>query len=275
MFTSKLKFLLYIFLRNDYSWSILSKEEKKLIINENNKYNTLRDDYFDIKKFGISRQKEGERWDTHNLEVLLKNKVKGGDAKYLASELNKYIPADVLEIGCGPGLFSKMLFDFKSVRSLTVNDINPQFLEFVETCAEMEESKDKKFDSILGDIKKSSIESRFDMIVIISSLHHIPDRLALFQKMESMLKEGGIIVICEPSYHLLRFYHLLKKFRMFIKNEYISNISNYSTHHMCTKGEYMKIISRCNNLKIENLDYGQVPLRFKSSTLINLSFFKR
>lgn len=33
----------------------------------NSKYNVIREDYFDIKNFGVSRQKDGERWDIYDL----------------------------------------------------------------------------------------------------------------------------------------------------------------------------------------------------------------
>ena len=207
--------------------------------------------------------------------MLLKNSVKGEDASYLHSKLNEYMPHDVLEIGSGPGLFSKMLFDHSSVKSLTINDINPQFIQFVKLCFDQEENNFKKFNSILGDIRNSDLKNKFDMIVIISSLHHIPYRVSLFQKMESMLKDQGVLIICEPVHNLLRLYHLLKKLKIFLRKEFMSDTSNYSTHHMCSKREYIGILKQCKYLKIEDLVYGKIPPRFSSTILLNSSFFRK
>ncbi len=275
MIKSPLRFLLYIFLRNDISWSMLSKKERQLIKDENSKYNVLRDDYFNIEKFGISRQKDGERWDTYNFELLLENKVKGEDAKYLFNKLQKYQPKDVLEIGSGPGLFSRMLFEFNSVDSLTVNDINPQFIEYLNLLAKKESVSNKKFEGLLGNLVDIKIEKKFDMIVIISSLHHIPDRLLLFRKLEVLLKEKGVIVVCEPSYYLKRIYHLLKKIPMFIDGNYMNNISNYSTHHHCTKGEYKSILNQCRYLNIVDIDFNTIGKNRPFFRFFNYSIFKK
>tara|TARA_Y100001935_G_C17180884_1_gene445074 strand:+ start:15 stop:896 length:882 start_codon:yes stop_codon:yes gene_type:complete len=257
VFKSLTKSLLYIFLRNDYSWSILTDEERQLIKTENSKYNVLRDDYFDIKKFGISRQKDGERWDTFDLEVLLKNKVKGEDAVYLLNSLNKFQPRDVLEIGSGPGLFSKMIYDFSSVQSLTINDINPYFIEYISAC-EKRSSSSKNLKAIIGNLIDQNIKDDFDMIVIISSLHHIPERDLLFKKMERHLRKDGVIVVCEPSYYLKRIYHLLKKVPMFLDRNYRFNQSNYSTHSMCSLGEYRSIMRKCSFLEIMDINFNEI-----------------
>ena len=266
IFKSSTKSLLYIFLRNDYAWSILSENQKQLIRDVNSKYNVIREDYFDIKKFGVSRQKDGERWDTYDLNVLLKNKVKGEDAKYLLNALNKFQPKDVLEIGSGPGLFSKLVYSFSSVRSLTINDINPYFLEYIIAC-EKQSSSSKELKAISGNLINQDIKNDFDMIVIISSLHHIPERDLLLKKLERHLRKDGVMIICEPSYYLKRIYHLLKKIPMFLDRGYRRNQNNYSTHSMCTIGEYKSIVRKCSFLKIEDIDFNTIGK--------NWPFFKR
>jgi len=263
---------MYFILRNDLAWKMLSDKEREIIKKINNDYNNNRDDYINIETFGSSRQAEGERWDTFNYEKLKSNKVKGNDAVYLSSQLDKYNPSSVLEVGSGPGLFTRMIYDHKSVNSLSINDINAGFVKFILNQEKKHNSR-KKFNHYIGDILSLKISEKFDMIVIISSLHHIPDREEVFLKFCDLLNPNGLIVICEPSHYIKRIYTLLKKVRMMTSKKYISNLQNYSTHHMCTKGEYRNIVKKLNRLQIETIDYDDSTI--KKNMLLKRLFSNR
>tara|TARA_B100001093_G_C26694907_1_gene956474 strand:- start:99 stop:719 length:621 start_codon:yes stop_codon:yes gene_type:complete len=178
----------------------------------------------------------------------------GNDAIYLNSQLNKFNPKKVLEVGSGPGLFSKMIYKHNSVESLSINDINQGFIDFIIE-KEKKISNRKLLNAYVGDIMEIKIPEKFDMIIIISSLHHIPERIRIFKLFNELMNPGGTIVISEPSHYLKRIYWLLKKIKMLSTKAYLENIQNYSTHHMCSAGEYKKIIRSINNLSIKRIDF--------------------
>ena len=246
--------LLYFFLRNDFAWSLLTKSEQNMIKEVNQSYNNIREEYVNIDKFGTLRQAEGERWDTYDYNNLIKNSTKGNDAIYLNSQLNKFNPKKVLEVGSGPGLFSKMIYEHNSVESLSINDINQGFIDFIIE-EEKKTSNRKLLSTYVGDIMEIKIPEKFDMIIIISSLHHMPDRSRLFKLFNELINPGGTIVISEPSHYIKRIYWLLKKIKMLSTKAYLENIQNFSTHHMCSTGEYKKIIRSINDLSIKRIDF--------------------
>ena len=251
---NKYRSLLYFLLRNDLAWSLLTKREQKMIKEVNQSYNNNREAYSNIDNFGTLRQAEGERWDTYDYNNLIKNPTKGNDAIYLNSQLNKFNPKKVLEVGSGPGLFSKMIYEHNSVESLSINDINQGFIDFIVE-QEKKISNRKLLSTYIGDIMGIKISEKFDMIIIISSLHHMPERSRIFKLFSELLNLGGTIVISEPSHYIKRIIWLLKKRKIISKKAYLKNIQNYSTHHMCSTGEYKKIIRSINDLQIKRIDF--------------------
>tara|TARA_B100001029_G_scaffold155388_1_gene140174 strand:- start:506 stop:1360 length:855 start_codon:yes stop_codon:yes gene_type:complete len=254
VFGNKYRSLLYFMLRNDLAWKLLTNKEQNMIKQVNQRYNTEREDYSNIDKFGTLRQVEGERWDTFNFNTLINNPFKGKDALYLDSQLNKFNPKKVLEVGSGPGLFSRMIYEHKSVVSLSVNDINAGFINFIVE-QEKNTNKRKLLNSYVGDVLEVNIPEKFDMISIVSSLHHMPEREKIFKLFSELLNPQGTIVISEPSHYIKRILWLIKKRKTISRKMYLENIQNYSTHHMCTVGEYKKIVRKINDLSIQRIDF--------------------
>ena len=93
------------------------------------------------------------------------------------------------------------------------------------------------------------------MIIIISSLHHIPERRRVFELLSKLLNPKGTIVISEPSHYMKKIIWILKKRKMMFKKVFLENIENYSTHHSCSAGEYKKIIGSINDLSIKRIDF--------------------
>ncbi len=252
--------IFYFFLRNDIIWNILETNLKNKILEINLQKNTQREDYKNIDLFGKIRQEDGERWDTFDFKNFRsKNKDKSRDLIFLYNNLKLYNPSKILEVGCGPGLFSRAIYDFNSTKELTLNDINKNFLDYIYEKHKVSKNK-KKINFHSGSILNLQIneKNKFDMIIFCRSLHHIPNRMEIFNHLEKLLKENGTIVICEPSNYFFRYYFLLRiRLLACFSNKFLSNKLNFATHHMCSYGEFKKLDKNIKNLKLINIIYNQ------------------
>ena len=265
-FQKKFLSIFYFFLRNDLVWSLLDSNQRKIIKENNFKFNNEREDYKNIDLFGKIRQSEGERWDTYNYKKiinLINNRSlildKSRDLIFILKHLENIKPKNILEVGCGPGFFSKALYDFSSTEKLYINDINKNFIDYVVS-QEKKEIKRKKLESHTGDILKFQNKDniKFDLIVFCRSLHHIPDRIEVFEHLEKMLNIDGCIIACEPSNYLRRYYWQFRTvFKKCFSDDFLSDISNFGTHHFCTHGEFRKIEKKIPNLEILKIEYNK------------------
>ena len=83
----------------------------------------------------------------------------------------------------------------------------------------------------------------------------MPEREKIFKLFSELLNPQGTIVISEPSHYIKRILWLIKKRKTISRKMYLENIQNYSTHHMCTVGEYKKIVRKINDLSIQRIDF--------------------
>jgi len=96
----------------------------------------------------------------------------------------------VLEVGCGPGLFSKRLLE--NGAKLKAIDINQKFI-----CKLQKHHKDSfELCSVL-DLKYK--DNSFDRAVMFDVLHHIPEYPKALSEVRRVLKPGGYAIIWEGS----------------------------------------------------------------------------
>lgn len=242
----------YLILRNDISWSLLSKREKKQILDCNRTHNVTRDEYKNPEKYGAIRHPGGENWEHFQLK---KNDHRGQPLNDLLIKSN---PVSVLEIGPGAGFYTRMICEYPSVRHYTAIDIGQAFLDYLNPRLHILKKKKKfTYNLICGEVTREKVKMKYDLIILFSTVHHIPNRIDLFKKLNSMLLKNGSIFCFDPSHYLLRIAQLIKKYffnRMYQKKYYL-NENNLGTHHMCTYEEYKKIQKRIPDLKIKNVYY--------------------
>ncbi len=240
----------YLLLRNDIGWKMLSEQERASIIKANMDCNVNRDDYANPEKYGAERLIGGENWD--NFQTW-PDDVR---SQALLKMLNDNRPARVLEIGPGAGFYTRGLCEHAAVKEYTAVDIGGAFLDFLRPRLEtIKKRKNFNYNLITGEITGVNIPEKFDLIVLLSTVHHIPNRIDLFKKLSDMLVDGGTIYCFDPSHYLPRIAGLLKKcvFNGYLKKE--CRLNNISTHHMCSLGEYKHIIGAVGDLKIEKVFY--------------------
>jgi 2-polyprenyl-3-methyl-5-hydroxy-6-metoxy-1,4-benzoquinol methylase len=97
----------------------------------------------------------------------------------------------VLEIGCGTGLFTEIFAE--SGASILAVDISPELLEFA-----YERKMPSNVKLQVTRFEDCDLPGGYDAIVGSSVLHHLDIPIAL-KRMHEMLKPGGIIAFAEPN----------------------------------------------------------------------------
>jgi SAM-dependent methyltransferase len=244
--------LLYLILRNDISWGLLSEEERRSILEANKKHNTGRDDYINPEKYGANRCTGGKNWnsfakhgDDHRVLVLLRI-------------LDENKPRKVLEVGPGAGFYTRAICEYPTVENYAAIDVGQAFLDYLRPYLEAI-SRQRRFtySLIQGEATQVCLPDKYDLIVLFSTVHHIPNRVDLFRGLASMLSEKGIVFCFDPSHYIYRILRLMKKCVTagYLKKDFYLNKDNLSTHHMCSYGEYRKIVGSIPSLKIERVLY--------------------
>src|SRR5690606_38168246 len=98
----------------------------------------------------------------------------------------------LLDIGCGTGLSSQLLLASelgKSINQITLADTSAEMLE---QATQKARSWGKPFKVALGEI--SQLNETFDVIMISSVLHHIPDIKGFMKEVDRLLNPGGILI---------------------------------------------------------------------------------
>ncbi|MBW1763939.1 MAG: class I SAM-dependent methyltransferase [Deltaproteobacteria bacterium] len=250
MLNNPIGIYLYLILRNDLSWNLLSDEEKQIIFKANKTHNIQREDYANPHLYGKGRIQEGENWDSFRLTAT---DEKGN---FLFRTLESHSPCNVLEIGPGAGFYTRMICEVKTVRSYTAIEMGKNFLDFLQPRLDrIKKSKKFNYFLICDEITDTSLTEQYDTIILLSSIHHIPNRIELFSRLSNALSPGGVIVCYDPSHYIPRVIKLSKNFILsgYWKKDYYLTRQNLATHHMCSVGEYLKIEKKFSELKIEQL----------------------
>ena len=261
MLRNPLGVILYLLLRNDHSWGLLSEKEKLHVKSLNKKHNSYREDY-------ITPEKNLKNWDSFRYD----ESKDGKDISYtfLYSALMDFNPESVLEIGPGAGYMSKMVCNHKTVRRYDSIDINDTFSAYIESSINNDFDDGSLINNhYIGNASTFNYKKKYDMIVILSSVHHIPDRFTLFDNLINHLSDDGVIVAVDPSHYLKRIILLTYKIftQGYLKRSFYNSIGGFSTHHMCSVGEYEKIIKK-HNVKISRIT-------FNKNKLLNIFPFKK
>ncbi len=98
---------------------------------------------------------------------------------------------DLLDVGCGGGFSARQLRG--RCRSLVGIDYSSKLIEFAR-----EHNADERARFEVADLMTFEPETRFDAVLMVGVLHHIPQREAAVARMVELLKPGGWVVVNEP-----------------------------------------------------------------------------
>ncbi|MFJ7825273.1 class I SAM-dependent methyltransferase [Psychrobacillus sp. NPDC096623] len=114
--------------------------------------------------------------------------------KELFSRLSRYFKGNhVLELGCGDGEMTLLLAD--SFKSVTVVDGSETMLN--ECKIRLENKNNIEYHKSYFEDYKS--DKKFDVIIMSHVLEHLDNPVQVLQKISSLLKEDGVLLIAVPN----------------------------------------------------------------------------
>ena len=125
--------------------------------------------------------------------ALLSSEVWDHSGEY-AAYLLQHVPEncrEALEIGCGTGAFTRLMAQ-RSQR-VTAVDLSPQMIRIARARSE----QFSNIDFEVGDVMKMELPARrFDCIVAMATLHHLPFA-EVVARMKAALKSGGVLLVLD------------------------------------------------------------------------------
>lgn len=109
---------------------------------------------------------------------------------------------NLLDIGCGTGLSTKLILDSKieeKISSITLLDTSPNMLKQAEKKAKQWNKPYKIINDHL-----SNLNEKFDIIIVCSVLHHIPNLDSFLKEVNLKLNSNGVLIhLQDPNFDFL------------------------------------------------------------------------
>jgi len=152
---------------------------------------------------------------------------------------------DVLEIGCGNGVFLKTLSSRKNVSTLSAVDLSNEMLKHTESRMLSVDSP-IPWQIVRGDGERLPFEeASFDCIFARGLLHHLPEPKKGAKEIARVLRPGGVAFVVDPNRNMVSAIP-----RLVIRR----TASNFDTDHKnFSRREMKNIVSE--NLQIESIKY--------------------
>jgi 2-polyprenyl-3-methyl-5-hydroxy-6-metoxy-1,4-benzoquinol methylase len=100
----------------------------------------------------------------------------------------------VLDIGCGTGLSSELLLDTGLGRRIKHIDLLDTSTEMLKKCGTRQSLQSVQRDLILGTLEEITPGLFYDLILICSVLHHIPNLGAFLSSLSRLQRAGGALM---------------------------------------------------------------------------------
>jgi trans-aconitate methyltransferase len=128
---------------------------------------------------------------TKDIEFYLKEGV--GHNRYLA-DVDQLLPnrPQVLDIGCGTGLVTNLFASRYPTHQFTAIDFSDS-IDFAKKFSE--QNKIKNVDFVKSNIISWSCEKKFDLIICLGVLHHIPRYEKALDRIMTLMADQGLLVL--------------------------------------------------------------------------------
>ena len=156
---------------------------------------------------------------------------------------------NILDLGCGPGRWSKLFVQLKFRKVIGV-DIDVEMVEFSQ-----KNINSKRFEEVVADIQDLPFEeNNFDRIFSFRSFKYVSDPIRAIKGISKVLKPGGSILIEFSNYSIqIRMFmlitNLLKKIVPFMRTKKDWYLDNSRFYHQKDIVNLMNM----GNLKIKNI----------------------
>ena len=126
----------------------------------------------------------------------------------LLSVMDLLLPdqGNILDVGCGFGLFAAYFGQTHPRRAITGVDPNGRRVQMATRVADKVGLKRHRF--FEGDVRTALLEGPFDAAYVLDVMHHIPekDQIPVLERLRDLLRPGGILLIkditTEPRFGL-------------------------------------------------------------------------
>jgi 2-polyprenyl-3-methyl-5-hydroxy-6-metoxy-1,4-benzoquinol methylase len=162
-----------------------------------------------MKKKGVKLSKESFHAEVnivfHNIEARTYDKIHADMNNSLQQQFNLIVDdvlqtmgvSDmfrILDIGCGTGLSTEKLLNTKLKSQLSSVYLLDTSSEMLKECKQKAEGWGINYNIIEGYIFTLPEKSDFDIILICSVLHHIPNLKVFFEQINKIVKPGGCVI---------------------------------------------------------------------------------
>jgi SAM-dependent methyltransferase len=159
--------------------------------------------------------------------------------KALLGSLNPIKKNNILEIGCGPGVWSNLIAPKCS--KLVAVDISEKMIE------KAKEYKQKNIVFINTDFMDFNFKEKFDKIFSVRAFEYIINKKIFFSKSYSLLKpKGELILIIKTKNSIWDFYKRFKKHIKFYEGKNFDEVRLYSWYENVSIN-FLKNILESNN----------------------------
>jgi ubiquinone/menaquinone biosynthesis C-methylase UbiE len=111
------------------------------------------------------------------------------------AELGLRAGQSVADIGAGTGYFTMRLAKSAAAPKVYAVDIEKSMLEHIQHRAMAEGLKNVT--TVLGGADRTNLSEPVDVVLIVDTYHHIPNRVAYFTALKKQLKPGGRLAIVD------------------------------------------------------------------------------
>jgi SAM-dependent methyltransferase len=131
-------------------------------------------------------------------------RILGAPANGLRIRLRRVLPAtkgaygDILDAGCGQGVFSMELAKAHPEARVVGIDMDPVLIERANAIAHKAGLGNCHFE--VGDVTKLDYDARFDLVVSVDNLEHVEDDVTAMRVLVRALRPGGRAVVHVPGY---------------------------------------------------------------------------
>ncbi|MCA9596583.1 MAG: class I SAM-dependent methyltransferase [Myxococcales bacterium] len=148
-------------------------------------------DFFSSEEFALREAMEhGHYWHLHRRQVVLEELLRAGVAR----------SSSLIEIGCGIGTVATYL-NGHGYR-VDYADVHGAALEVARRVAERElGNTSRRF--VRLDVTKTPLEARYDGVLMLDVLEHLPDDVAALTNVCKGLPSGGVVLFTVPAFKLL------------------------------------------------------------------------
>jgi len=101
----------------------------------------------------------------------------------------------VADIGAGTGYFSMRLAKLPARPKVYAVDIEPAMLEHITHRATLDDLANVK--AVKADADRTNLPERVDVVLIVDTYHHLPNRVAYFTELRRQMKPGARLAIVD------------------------------------------------------------------------------